>query len=231
MVPCSIAVIPDGNRRFSLKSGLSLEAAYLAGFKKVEESVDWAVEAGVKSLAYWALSLENIQSRSQWELGVLFALMRQHARKAIESKEFDELGARVKFFGRTSLLPDSLQDDFKKIEASTADNSVIELNIGVAYGGKDELLTAAKKLAEDARRGAVDPEKVDERKFSEYFYLQTAPDLVIRTGGVQRLSGFMPWHTGYSELYFSDKLWPEFQRADFQDALAFFASVKRNFGR
>ncbi|NYZ75422.1 undecaprenyl diphosphate synthase family protein, partial [Candidatus Micrarchaeota archaeon] len=73
--------------------------------------------------------------------------------------------------------------------------------------------------------------QVDERKFGEYLYLQTAPDLIIRTGGVQRLSGFMPWHTGYSELYFSKKMWPEFQRADFQDALTYFASTKRNFGK
>jgi len=231
MVPCSVAVIPDGNRRFSAKAGLSLDAAYLAGFRKVEESVDWAVESGVKSLAYWALSIENFQNRSQLELGVLFALMQAHARKAIESRQFESMGARVKFFGRTSLLPSSLQNDFKRIEDNTAESSAVELNLGVAYGGRDELLTAAKRLAEDARTGAVDPAQVDERKFGEYFYLQTAPDLVIRTGGVQRLSGFMPWHTGYSELYFSKKLWPEFQRADFQDALAYFASAKRNFGK
>lgn len=231
MVPYSVAVIPDGNRRFSAKTGLPLEAAYLAGFKKVEESVDWAVESGVKSLAYWALSLENFQNRSQFELSVLFKLMQAQARKALDSKQYESMGAKVKFFGKTSMLPSSLQSDFKKIEDTTAGNSSIELNLGVAYGGREELLTAAKRMAEDARNGVVDPAQVDERKFGEYLYLQTAPDLIIRTGGVQRLSGFMPWHTGYSELYFSKKMWPEFQRADFQDALTYFASTKRNFGK
>ncbi|NYZ74639.1 di-trans,poly-cis-decaprenylcistransferase, partial [Candidatus Micrarchaeota archaeon] len=173
MVPYSVAVIPDGNRRFSAKTGLPLEAAYLAGFRKVEESVDWAVESGVKSLAYWALSLENFQNRSQFELSVLFKLMQAQARKALDSKQYESMGAKVKFFGKTSMLPSSLQSDFKKIEDTTAGNSSIELNLGVAYGGREELLTAAKRMAEDARNGAVDPAQVDERKFGEYLYLQT----------------------------------------------------------
>ena len=230
-VPNSIGVIPDGNRRYSEKTNQPVEAAYLAGFRKVEESIDWAISGGINSISYWALSIDNFKNRSQFELSILFGLMQAQARHAISSKQYEQKGAKIRFFGETNMLPESLQKDFNALEQSTAKNNALELNIGVAYGGRDEVLQAAKRLAQDSLKGIVDPAQVDERKFSEYFYLQTPPDLVIRTGGMQRLSGFMPWHTGYSELFFSQKYWPEFQHADFKQALDYYSAVKRNFGK
>lgn len=231
MVPKSVAIIPDGNRRFSKKASISLEQAYLAGFNKVHSAVDWAQELGVGSLSFWALSIDNFSKRASRELDVLFFLMGRKLTEALSDNRFKERGVRVKFFGKRELLPSSLQERFNALEQNTLDNNQTELHIGVAYGGKQELLDAARGIARDAAKGALLEEELNEKKFEQYLYFAQSPDLVIRTGEVQRLSGFMPWQTGYSELFFSSKLWPDFERADFVQAVEFYSQAKRNFGK
>ena len=225
----SLAIIPDGNRRYGRKTGFSTQNAYLAGFEKAEEVIKWAGEAGIKSLTFWALSLENFSERSKPELSVLFTLMRKHCEKAFSSKTFDEEGVRVKFFGRLDLLPEDLVALMRQVEEKTSNNSRVRLNVAIAYSGRDELLQAAKKLVELAKNNPS--AEVGEKQFEQLLYLHEAPDLIIRTGNVQRLSGFLPWQAGYSELFFSPKLWPEFSRADFKAALAFYENAERRFGK
>ncbi len=226
----SIAIIPDGNRRYSTKAGLPIEAAYAKGFEKSQEAVQWSAEAGVKSLTFWALSLENYSKRSQFELAGLFSLMKQHAQKARREKAFSENGVRVKFFGKLELLPKDLMAEINALEESTQDNGSTRLNVALAYSGRDELLNAARKVLQENAHGDLNAE-ISEEEFSKHLYLQESPDLIIRTGNVQRLSGFLPWQAGYSEIYFSPKLWPEFQKPDFQAAVEYYNAAERRFGK
>jgi undecaprenyl diphosphate synthase len=138
---------------------------------------------------------------------------------------------RVRFIGRLDLLPESLVKGMRELEERTADNRQLDLNVAVAYGGRDELLHAARETAREVARGTLSEDEIDEARFARHLYLPEPVDLMVRTGGQRRLSGFLPWQSDYAELYFTDKLWPEFSRADYDDALAYFESVQRNFGR
>ncbi len=229
----SVAIIPDGNRRFSAKTALPLEAAYAKGFEKSQDAVKWSANAGVKSLTFWALSLENFSKRSNDELGVLFSLMKKHVQKARKEKGFEEHGVRVNFFGKLELLPKDLVAEINALQESTRDNKKAALNVALAYSGRDELLQAAKKIAQHAMQEGKSPSEIDvsEDEFAKQLYTTESPDLIIRTGNVQRLSGFLPWQAGYSEIYFSPKLWPEFQENDFKAAVEFYNSAERRFGK
>ncbi|MCX6767539.1 MAG: polyprenyl diphosphate synthase [Candidatus Micrarchaeota archaeon] len=225
----SVAIIPDGNRRYSKKHELSLHAAYLAGFKKAQQAAEWARDEGLDKMSFWALSLENYQKRSKTELRLLFELMSRQVQEAISSQKTRD-GPRIRFAGRLDLLPSRLSSQMSALEERTRDNKD-ELVVAVAYSGREELVNAAKKLAEDVARGRVNAAEVNEDTFSKYLYLNYSPDLVIRTGGVTRLSGFLPFQTAYSELYFSKRLWPEFSRADFRKAVEHYYAVERRFGK
>lgn len=228
MALSSVAIIPDGNRRFSQRAELSLQAAYLAGFRKVEDVVKWSADEGISRTSFWALSLENFQKRSGAELRLLFALMDKELKKAIKSTALE--GTRARFVGRLDLLPKSLSREMKALEERTRDNEN-ELVVAVAYSGREELVNAAKRIAADVEAGRMSAADVDEKAFSDRLYLNYSPDLVIRTGAVSRLSGFLPFQAAYSELYFSKKLWPEFSRGDFRKAVEFFNSSERRFGK
>ncbi|MFH1246891.1 MAG: polyprenyl diphosphate synthase, partial [Candidatus Micrarchaeota archaeon] len=138
---------------------------------------------------------------------------------------------RIEFFGRRELLPDSVKTAMEKLEEKTRDKKSQTLNIGIAYSGREELLNASKKLAQDIASGKVDANDISEDSFSKYLYSNVSPQLIIRTGNVQRLSGFMPWQNTYSELYFSPKLWPEFTRDDFTLAKEFYETTEQRFGQ
>ena len=223
-----LAITPDGNRRYAKEHGLSFKQAYLKGFDKVKDVIEWSTEP--KKITFWALSLDNFVKRSSFELKILFKLMQKHVEKSIENSEFAEKGVRVRFFGKRELLPKSLNERFSRLEEETVGGSK-ELNIAVAYSGRDELLSAAKALAFDAKAGKVDLNKVDENAFGNYLYFNESPDLIIRTGDAPRLSGLLPWQAAYSEIYFSKKMWPEFEKNDYDDAIEFFHSVESRRGK
>lgn len=225
----SLAIIPDGNRRYARKHGLSLAGAYARGFSKVSEALDWSAEAGISSLTFWALSLDNYNKRTQTELRVLFSLMNRKVDEVLSDRRFDNEECRVRFFGRRDMLPRQLNARFSKLEDKTAGNAERELNIAIAYSGRDELLQASKKLCEDYAAGRV--RRVDEEALEQRLYLPASPDLVIRTGDAHRLSGFLPWQVAYSELYFSKSLWPEFGKAEFRRAVAAFSASESKLGR
>lgn len=229
--PKSIAIIPDGNRRFAKKHNLSFSNFYQAGFKKVEEALTWGEESSVEKMTFWALSLDNLQKRSKFELELLFKLMEKNIATAFSNPMFDEKGIKVSFFGRTDLLPKSLQQKITELTEKTIDNSSFELNVALAYSGQEELINATKKIALDLNEKKLSEKNLNTQTFSKYLYFSQAPDLIIRTGNVQRLSSFMPFHTGYSELFFSKKLWPEFTKRDFNSALDFYATTQRRFGK
>lgn len=227
----SVAIIPDGNRRYARKHSLRLADAYGLGFKKVNDVLDWAREFNVKETTFWALSLENFERRSKLELEVLFQLMKRNIGEALESRKLADSGACIKFFGKKELLPQSLREEMSSLEEKTAGKSKFTLNVAVAYSGQDELLQATKRLAADVQEGRLTVGKINEKTFANYLYYNNSPDLIIRTGNVQRLSGFLPYQSAYSEYYFSPKLWPEFERNDFAQAVDYYETTQRRFGQ
>lgn len=227
--PASIAVIPDGNRRYAEKHSLSIQAAYARGFEKAREVIKWS--AGVPSFTFWALSLDNLVKRSALEKKILFHEMRRHIDEVLETRELSKEGIRVRFFGRLELLPKRLQEKIRRIEEETQENQARIVSIGIAYGGRAELVNAARNLALDLKTGKIREKEISEEFFEKYLWFRESPDLVIRTGAVQRLSGFLPWQTEYSELFFSRKLWPEFERADYDAAIEFFKNTQARYGR
>lgn len=233
MKPKSIAIIPDGNRRFASRGGLSVHNAYAAGFRKVEDVMSWAEGSSIRSITFWALSLENFKKRSRLELRILFALMRRKLRQTLADRTFEKKKTRVEFFGKLELLPRDLQKMISLLEERTSKFSNT-LSIALAYSGREEILSATKRIMVDfyGKAGGADfASRLTEKDFEKYLYSPVSPDLIIRTGGVSRLSGFLPWQTAYSELYFSDKLWPEFTEGDFKDAIRFYEETERRFGR
>lgn len=223
-----LAITPDGNRRYAKKHGFSFEQAYKAGFDKINQVLEWSEEPD--KITVWALSLDNLTRRSSFEMKILFRLMQKHVEQSLSDNRFANEGVSVRFFGRRELLPKYLNEKFEKLEDDTEGGSK-RLNIAVAYSGHDELLNAAKNIASDAKAGKINPEKIDEKLFENYLYYSESPDLVIRTGDAQRLSGLMPWQTAYSEIYFSEKLWPEFSKRDYDKAIDFYKNTESRKGK
>jgi len=232
--PKSIAVIPDGNRRYAKKHGLPLEVAYAKGFQKVNSVLEWAFEEKVRRMSFWALSFENFKKRSSLELRVLFGLMREKMNEALHAPEFKERDVRIKFFGRVDLLPKTIQELVKEIEEKTGERSEFELQVGIAYSGQEEIIRASTMIAQELAAGRVSEEQLQRmpaNNFYKYLYTSFEPDMVIRTGGVHRLSGFLPFQSAYSEYYFSPKLWPEFSKKDFQKSVWEYENAQRRFGK
>ena len=226
----SIAVIPDGNRRYAMKNKLGIDRAYARGFQKVEDLLGWTDGSGIDKVSFWALSLENFTKRSKLELRILFKLMKMKINDSLRNGHFKEKGIRIKFFGKLDLLPQSLVEKMHELETATQDGAR-QLFIAVAYSGRDEILHAAKAVAIEARKRKTKVEDITEKDFESKLYSPASPDLIIRTGDVSRLSGFLPWQNTYSELYFSKKLWPEFEKRDFQRAVGFYNAAQRRFGK
>ena len=202
--------------------------SYNLGIKKTVESVVWAKELGVKMVTSWALSKENLQNRSKLELGILFRLYRiasydKNIRKIISSN-----GIRVNVIGELSLLPKSVIRALRSLEEYAAGNSSIIMNILICYSGKDDILSAVKD-----HRGKQYDKVGKGSSFRDSMLSRSIPDLdlIIRTSGEKRLSGFLPLQSTYAELYFTDKYWPEVQKKDLEDAVAEFSSRKRRFGK
>ncbi|MFH0835986.1 MAG: polyprenyl diphosphate synthase [Candidatus Micrarchaeota archaeon] len=230
-LPRSIAIIPDGNRRFAKKNGLSLQNAYWQGFEKMREAAEWTRDAGVSSLTMWALSIDNFRKRSKTELSVLFRLLSRQMNQKSYLTELVDSGTKVRFFGNRKLLPKNITREMAQIEEDTVENDAYFLNVGLAYSGRDELLNAARLIGEDYKNGAMDSAALTENAFERYLYLNETPDLIFRTGDAHRLSGLMPWQSVYSEIYFSKKLWPEITRRDYNNAIKFYESEDRRFGK
>jgi undecaprenyl diphosphate synthase len=218
-----VAVIPDGNRRFAKKNGLVLGEAYFEGFKKAGDVIAWSLEAGIKTLTLWGLSGDNL-SRSEAELKVLFSLMDEKISEFLTDGDFERRGVKVRFIGDLEKFPASLRDKFSELERRTQKGANLNLNVAFAYNGRDELVNACRAIVAKG-------EEISEKTLMDNLYVNEKIDLVIRTGKFSRLSGFMPLQCGYSELFFSDKLWPEFSKSDFKEAVEFFNSTQRNFGK
>lgn len=229
-VPRHIVFIPDGNRRWAKQNGKQVLEGHAAGIDKLRDIAEWCRDAGIKTVTFWGFSSENF-NRDRSEVQGLMELFIKKFSEFRDRSEVHKNRIRVKFLGRLHLLPKPLQDKLAEVEKETAAYSDHSLNFLVAYGGRQELVDACNAAIADAKAGKISG--VTEESFGNYFYLRGLPDpdLIIRSSGEMRLSGILPWQSGYSELYFSEKLWPEFSREDFDKALAEFSRRKRRFGK
>jgi tritrans,polycis-undecaprenyl-diphosphate synthase [geranylgeranyl-diphosphate specific] len=203
------------------------------GAERVEDLLDWCLRLDVKSMTLYAFSTENF-SRSKSEVEEILRIAGEEFRKILTDERIHKNMVRVKAIGRVSLLPDSLQQLIGEVEKATQSYDRHFLNIAIAYGGRAEIVDAAKKIAEKAKKGTLNPETVDEQLFEQHLYTshmsKQDPDLIIRTSGEERLSGFLLWQSAYSEFYFLDVYWPDFRFIDLLRAVRTFQKRKRRFG-
>ncbi|RLI18012.1 di-trans,poly-cis-decaprenylcistransferase [Candidatus Bathyarchaeota archaeon] len=232
--PEHIAVILDGNRRWALKHSLNPWMGHRQGAEKVEELLDWCLEMGVKSVTLYAFSTENFR-RSPKEVEEIMKITEEKLRKLLTDKRIHENNVKVKIIGRKSLLPKSLRKLADEVEESTKNYNKHFLNVALAYGGRAEIVDAARKIAERVEKGEIETKQIDEKLFEKFLYTahlpKQDPDLIIRTSGEERLSGFLLWQSAYSELCFLDIYWPEFRKIDLLRAIRTFQKRKRRFGK
>ncbi len=219
----SIGVIPDGNRRYADKNGIPYEESYQKGFEKGEELFDWCIEhPSIEKAVVYALSTENV-ARDDEELGTLYRLYRDNLEELAEDPKIHENKVNVNLIGREAHLK-PLKKQIDKLREETGSYDEYELNIALGYGGRAEIVDAAKKLSRENK-------EFNEENLGKELYFPSDLDLVIRTGGYQRLSNFQLWQSAYAELYFCDELWPAFEKKDFEKAVDFYEDTKRKFGK
>lgn len=226
-VPKHIAIIMDGNRRWARGRGLPDIKGHEAGTEALETVVEAAEKLGVETITVYALSTENIKERAKREVAGLFDLMRRGYHTKLQ--KMMQNGVRITILGELKGLPLTLQHIIEKIKKTHIKNESIKLNIALNYGGKKELIEAIKDIIKEG----VDVNKINEQIVAKHLYTngQTDPELVIRTGGRNRLSNFLIWQTAYSEVYFTTKLWPDFGKIDLEEAIHWYQDQQRNFGK
>ena len=229
LVPAHVAIIMDGNGRWAGKRGLPRVAGHRAGVEAVRRTLRATIEHGVGWLTLYAFSSENWR-RSAGEVTDLTGLLRHFLRNEIA--ELHDHGVRLRIIGDRSRFEADIQAELVAAERRTAGNSRLNLVVALSYGGRAEIVAAARAAAEAARAGQLDPATLDEAAFADLLSTHGIPDpdLVIRTSGEQRLSNFLLWQCAYAELVFQDVLWPDFGAAHFNEALAEFNRRERRFG-
>jgi undecaprenyl diphosphate synthase len=220
----------DGNGRWANQRGLPRTAGHERGEQSLVEVVKGAIEIGVEAVSAYAFSTEN-WSRSPEEVRFLMGFNRDVVRRRRE--ELHSLGVRVRWAGRERRLWRSVIKELKVAEELTRDNDVLTLTMCVNYGGRAEIADAARALARDVAAGRVHPDRIDERTFARYLYVPEVPDadMVWRTSGEERLSNFVLWQAAYSEMVFSNVLWPDVDRIAFWAAIEEYAKRDRRYGQ
>ena len=201
------------------------------GAKKVEQVVEWSIKAGVKELTFYAFSIENFD-RPKQEFDYLINIFENEIKSLLKKDSIAHKNkARINFIGRISMFRESLQKLTGQLQEETKNYDNIVLNFALAYGGRAEIIDAAKKISEQIKKGKLNVDDINEDVFRKNLYLESEPDLIIRTGGEKRISGFLLYQGSYSELFFVDNLWPEFSKENFNEALEEYAKRDRRFGR
>jgi undecaprenyl diphosphate synthase len=229
-IPRHVAVIMDGNNRWAKKRLMPGVAGHKAGVDAVRAVVETSAEQGIEVLTLFAFSSENWR-RPEKEVNALMQLFIVALER--EVKKLHKNNIRLVVMGDKSAFQQKIQDLISDAEQLTVNNDRMTLVIAANYGGQWDIAQAAKRIAQDVEAGKLSAEDINEQIFHKYTWLNEfpAPDLMIRTGGEERISNFMLWQTAYSEFYFSDALWPDFKQQEYKKALAAFANRVRRFGR
>ncbi|GAA6184139.1 MULTISPECIES: polyprenyl diphosphate synthase [Alteromonadaceae] len=228
-IPKHVAIIMDGNGRWAKKKGKIRTFGHKAGVESVRSAVRFARQNGIESLTLFAFSSEN-WNRPAEEVGVLMDLFNFVLNS--EAKKLNKNDVRLKVIGDTSRFDNKLVEKINKAEKLTEHNGALVLNIAANYGGRWDILNAAKSFAKQAVSQDLDIDSVDETDFNQFMSLAGQPelDLLIRTGGEHRISNFLMWQCAYAELYFTDTLWPDFDEQAFQLAVNDYSDRQRRFG-
>ncbi|MBI2580876.1 di-trans,poly-cis-decaprenylcistransferase [Candidatus Woesearchaeota archaeon] len=232
--PGHVAIILDGNRRFAKRLMLKPWRGHEWGKKKVEKLLDWCSELGIKELTLYAFSVDNF-NRPKEEFDYIMKLFREACEQLRTDKRLQEkgnkLGIRIKFLGRLVMFPRDIMKLMRELMEKTAKNSGLIVNFCMAYGGRQEIADAAKRMATDVQKGKLSTAAVNDDTLKKYLYMPDDPDLIIRTGGEKRLSGFLLYQSSYSELFFLEKMWPEFEKEDLIQVIDEYKQRHRRFGR
>lgn len=228
-LPQHIAVVMDGNGRWAQKRGLPRTAGHSAGSEAFQKNAEYLSDLGVKYFTVYAFSTENWK-RPPEEVGEIMRLLERYLHKAI--REMQEKNIRLRFFGDLTPLSDNLKALIKETNAISETTSGMLVNVCLNYGGRAEIVRAARLLAEDCKAGRLSPDEITEQMLSDCLYSTGIPDpdLMIRPGGEQRLSNFLLWQNAYTEFYFTDVLWPDFDERQMDQAIAAFQQRKRRYG-
>lgn len=228
-MPKHIAIIMDGNRRWARERNLDIKQGHKEGAKTLEKIVRYANKIGLQYITVYAFSTENWK-RTQEEVGALMLLLQTYLDDY--SKRADTENIRVKILGDISALSEGMQKSIIKCMERTKDNTGVTFNIALNYGGRDELIKATRKIAEKVKANELQIEEITEDTISNALYTegQPDPDLLIRTSGELRTSGFLPWQIVYSEFLFLDKNWPDFTEQDLDYAIEIYQNRNRKFG-
>ncbi len=230
-VPRHLAIIMDGNRRFARAEGLNVKDGHARGRDTLEGLLDWCLDLEIRILTVYALSTENL-SRSREELDGLMDLFDKALRDIAVDERVHRHEIRVRVIGNREILPARVQEAIRIAEQATDHYSKYLYNVALGYGGRDEIVEAIRDLAREVRDGRLAPEQIDSAEVSRHLYTKDLPDpdLIFRTSGEERISNFLLWQSAYSELYFSDVLWPGLTRLDFLRAIRSFQERRRRYG-
>lgn len=229
-MPQHIAIIMDGNRRYAKKKNLSLLDGHRKGAEKLTQVLEWCKEFNIKELTLYTFSMQNF-SRTKEEVDFLMNLFREYFAKFMKDKTFEKNKIKVKAIGRKQLFPQDIQQSMTELENKTKNYDNHLLNFAMGYGGREEIVDAFITLAKKIENKTLSSEEITELTINDALYLSSAPDILIRTGGEQRLSNFLLWQCSYTELFFVDKFWPEFSKEEFASILKQFNERERRFGK
>jgi tritrans,polycis-undecaprenyl-diphosphate synthase [geranylgeranyl-diphosphate specific] len=233
-VPGHIGIILDGNRRWATGQGLSFGLGHTEGANVAEELLDWCHELDIKTVTLYVLSTENLD-RDKKEVAGLFALIEERLGKLLKDERIFRYRVKVKAIGQLDALPDSIRNLLAEIEEKTAGFGDHYLNIAIAYGGRAEITDVMRSVAQDVKKGILSPEQITDETIEKRLYTSylpnQEPDLIIRTSGEERLSGFLLWQGAYSELVFTDVFWPSFRKIDLMRAIRTYQRRTRRYGR
>lgn len=228
-MPVHVAIIMDGNGRWAQKKNLPRMAGHNAGMQTIKEIVKASSTLGIKHLTVYAFSTENWK-RSTEEVSGIFKLIVVYIEK--ELKELHENNVKVRVLGDYERLPKDAVESLERSLNTTSNNTGLQFNIALNYGGRDEILRSVKKLAKEVEAGTLNADDITEEMIADNLYTAGIPDpdMIIRTSGEMRLSNYLLWQSAYSELIFTDVLWPDFSRKEYEKLIEVFQNRKRRFG-
>src|SRR3989344_1748503 len=229
-VPKHIGYIIDGNRRFAKRLMMKPWKGHELGAKKFEKLLEWCMTLGIKELTLYTFSIENF-NRPKEEFDYLMSLFDKTFTEAKSNEKIHKNKIRISFIGRTYMFPEKVQKAMNELSSSTKDYNGLIVNFAMAYGGRAEIIDATKKIAQQVKEGKLNIEEINEEVFKKNIYMESEPDLIIRTSE-RRLSGFLLWQGTYAEIQFlPDVLWPEFTKEHFIQCIEDYMNRERRFGK
>lgn len=232
-LPNHVAIILDGNRRWARLNLLNIDEGHFVGADKAEELLNWIHDIGIRITTLYILSTENL-NRNDEEINNIYDLLHIKLQRLYNDSRIHKRRMKIKAIGNVKLVPPKLQKILYELEKATCEYDSMFLNIAVAYGGQKELVDAIRRIAAMAVTGDIRVEDINEKTIESCLYTshlpQPEPDLVLRTSGEKRLSGFLLWQSAYSEIVFMDVFWPQFRKIDFMRAIRIYQNRVRKYG-